>query len=345
MLPTIAWRGRSVVMIDQRKLPGQEIYVRCRTYIQVAQAIEKMVIRGAPAIGIAAAYGLVLGVMCPERGDGTVPRARFREGLQAPRADPADGPEPLLGARADEGGLRADPGRRAEGPPRGAARRSPGHRTRGRRHEPGHRPSRPGPAAGRLDRADALQRRRAGHRGVRHGARHRPGRGRRGQADQGLRRRDAAFSPGRPADRLGARPGRHPGRSHHRQHGRLVHAARARSRPSSSGPTASPATATRPTRSGRTPWPCWPRRTASRSTSRRRPSTIDLSLADGAGIPIEERNPDEVREIGGTAPHRALRRGAQSGLRRHAGLLHHGDRHRARRPPPALRKDPWIGSG
>ncbi len=63
MLPTIAWRGRSVVMIDQRKLPGQEAYVRCNTYIQVAQAIEKMVIRGAPAIGIAAAYGLVLGAM------------------------------------------------------------------------------------------------------------------------------------------------------------------------------------------------------------------------------------------------------------------------------------------
>jgi methylthioribose-1-phosphate isomerase len=63
MLPTIAWRGRSVVMIDQRKLPGQETYVRCNTYIQVAQAIEKMVIRGAPAIGIAAAYGLVLGAM------------------------------------------------------------------------------------------------------------------------------------------------------------------------------------------------------------------------------------------------------------------------------------------
>ncbi len=63
MLPTIAWRGRSLIMIDQRKLPGQETYVRCHTYIQVAQAIEKMVIRGAPAIGIAAAYGLVLGAM------------------------------------------------------------------------------------------------------------------------------------------------------------------------------------------------------------------------------------------------------------------------------------------
>jgi methylthioribose-1-phosphate isomerase len=63
MLPAIAWRGRSVVMIDQRKLPGQETYVHCHTYIQVAQAIEKMVIRGAPAIGIAAAYGLVLGAL------------------------------------------------------------------------------------------------------------------------------------------------------------------------------------------------------------------------------------------------------------------------------------------
>jgi len=63
MLPTIAWRNHSVVMIDQRKLPSQEVYVRCRTYIQVAQAIEKMVIRGAPAIGIAAAYGLVLGFL------------------------------------------------------------------------------------------------------------------------------------------------------------------------------------------------------------------------------------------------------------------------------------------
>jgi len=63
MLPAIAWRGRSIVMIDQRKLPVQEVYVRCHTYIQVAQAIEKMVIRGAPAIGIAAAYGVVLGAM------------------------------------------------------------------------------------------------------------------------------------------------------------------------------------------------------------------------------------------------------------------------------------------
>jgi methylthioribose-1-phosphate isomerase len=48
-------------MIDQRKLPQEETYVKCRSYECVAEAIEKMVIRGAPAIGVAAAFGLALG--------------------------------------------------------------------------------------------------------------------------------------------------------------------------------------------------------------------------------------------------------------------------------------------
>jgi methylthioribose-1-phosphate isomerase len=61
MLPTIAWDGDDILMIDQRKLPGREIYVRCRTGNEVAKAISTMVIRGAPAIGVAAAMGLALG--------------------------------------------------------------------------------------------------------------------------------------------------------------------------------------------------------------------------------------------------------------------------------------------
>jgi methylthioribose-1-phosphate isomerase len=61
MLPTIAWDGDDIVMIDQRKLPGREIYVHCRTGNDVAKAITTMVIRGAPAIGVAAAMGLALG--------------------------------------------------------------------------------------------------------------------------------------------------------------------------------------------------------------------------------------------------------------------------------------------
>src|SRR5437762_4150115 len=62
MLPTIAREGDAVVMIDQRKLPAQEIYVRCRTAPEVARAIKTMVIRGAPAIGVAAAMGIALGM-------------------------------------------------------------------------------------------------------------------------------------------------------------------------------------------------------------------------------------------------------------------------------------------
>ena len=62
MLPTIAREADAVVMIDQRKLPVQEVYVRCKTAAEVARAIRTMVIRGAPAIGVAAAYGLALGV-------------------------------------------------------------------------------------------------------------------------------------------------------------------------------------------------------------------------------------------------------------------------------------------
>jgi methylthioribose-1-phosphate isomerase len=62
MLPTIEWQDDAVVMVDQRKLPAREVYVRCRTAREVARAIKTMVIRGAPAIGVAAAMGLALGV-------------------------------------------------------------------------------------------------------------------------------------------------------------------------------------------------------------------------------------------------------------------------------------------
>ena len=62
MLPTIEWTNDAVVMIDQRKLPAAEIYVTCKTAKDVAKAIKTMVIRGAPAIGVAAAMGIALGM-------------------------------------------------------------------------------------------------------------------------------------------------------------------------------------------------------------------------------------------------------------------------------------------
>ena len=62
MLPTIDWQGDVIVMVDQRKLPTQEVYVRCRSAQEVARSIRTMVIRGAPAIGVAAAMGIALGM-------------------------------------------------------------------------------------------------------------------------------------------------------------------------------------------------------------------------------------------------------------------------------------------
>jgi methylthioribose-1-phosphate isomerase len=63
MVETIQWTGDGVVMIDQTRLPLEEEYVTCRTYEEVAAAIRGMVIRGAPAIGVAAAMGVALGAL------------------------------------------------------------------------------------------------------------------------------------------------------------------------------------------------------------------------------------------------------------------------------------------
>ena len=61
MIKTLYWTDEGVVMIDQRRLPTQELYPVFRTYEEVAWAIKEMVIRGAPAIGVAAAMGVALG--------------------------------------------------------------------------------------------------------------------------------------------------------------------------------------------------------------------------------------------------------------------------------------------
>lgn len=63
MLPTIQWKDGKVILIDQRKLPGEEVYIECKNYRDVAEAIETMAIRGAPAIGVAAAFGVALGIL------------------------------------------------------------------------------------------------------------------------------------------------------------------------------------------------------------------------------------------------------------------------------------------
>jgi len=73
---TIKWDGDSVILIDQRILPSKEEYVICRQTAEVAQAIVDMVVRGAPAIGVTAAFGIVLGLK--ESGVTDVDKARLR---------------------------------------------------------------------------------------------------------------------------------------------------------------------------------------------------------------------------------------------------------------------------
>src|SRR5580692_5837061 len=58
----IRWTAEGVVLLDQRRLPGEVVYLTYTDYRELADAIKRMVIRGAPAIGIAAAMGMALGV-------------------------------------------------------------------------------------------------------------------------------------------------------------------------------------------------------------------------------------------------------------------------------------------
>jgi methylthioribose-1-phosphate isomerase len=63
MIPTLSWTPEGVRFIDQTRLPLEESYVLATTYEQVADVIVTMVVRGAPAIGVSAAYGVALGAL------------------------------------------------------------------------------------------------------------------------------------------------------------------------------------------------------------------------------------------------------------------------------------------
>jgi methylthioribose-1-phosphate isomerase len=69
---TIAWKDKRVVILDQRRLPEEEAYLECLDAYAVAEAIRNMAIRGAPAIGIAAAMGIALGALGIDKKDFTL---------------------------------------------------------------------------------------------------------------------------------------------------------------------------------------------------------------------------------------------------------------------------------
>ena len=76
VVPTVKWEDGAVVMIDQRRLPAEEAYLRCREPREVATAIKDMAIRGAPAIGVAAGFGIALGIR-NSRAEGSALRAEL----------------------------------------------------------------------------------------------------------------------------------------------------------------------------------------------------------------------------------------------------------------------------
>lgn len=78
-IKTLEWTAEGVVLIDQRLLPLREEYRLCRTYLEVAEAIRSMVVRGAPAIGVAAAMGIALGVRQSQASEGSALRAEFEK--------------------------------------------------------------------------------------------------------------------------------------------------------------------------------------------------------------------------------------------------------------------------
>ena len=63
MVNAVEWKGSHLQLLDQRRLPTEETYLELTNIEQAHDAIQQLVVRGAPAIGITAAYGLYLGML------------------------------------------------------------------------------------------------------------------------------------------------------------------------------------------------------------------------------------------------------------------------------------------
>ena len=211
-LETLHWVGGvdgHLRMIDQTLLPVEFVEIDCRTVEAVWEAIKSLRVRGAPAIGIAAAYGVCVGLQTAAGGD----EATFFARLDAV-ADYLAQSRPTavnlfwaIGRLKEKAAtLRGKkPARRNR---RRALGRSPGD-PRGRPADvPRNRPPRGRTADGRAGRFDPLQRRRPRHGRLRHGAGRLLCRRRAGENTAHLRRRNTAALTGRETYRLGTSPAR-----------------------------------------------------------------------------------------------------------------------------------------
>ena len=195
----------AVVLLDQRLLPLEEVEVRCETAGALAEAIEQMVVRGAPAIGVAAAYGIALAA------------AHGEDLAEADRVLRSSRPTAVnLAWALDE--MRDDPSyehaRRIHADEVERCRRMAAHAADLLR--------------ARHACADALQRRRPRHRRLRQRRRRAAHRLGARAARPRVGRRDPAAAPGRQAHRLGARSRVDPARGDRRLGGRVAHGGRAR---------------------------------------------------------------------------------------------------------------------
>ena len=108
LIPTIEWKNDQIRMIDQRKLPCKVEWFVCRSYQDVIRAIQTMVIRGAPAIGVAAAMGLAMGASTIRtRSYEDLPCALRRDGGKDGQGAPYSG-ESAMGRGEDVRSRRED---------------------------------------------------------------------------------------------------------------------------------------------------------------------------------------------------------------------------------------------
>ena len=97
MIQTLEWTEQGVRFIDQTKLPTEEVYVTCKTHEEVADVIRNMVVRGAPAIGVAAGMGIALGVKNSKAESAGDLKRDFDQICRCDRQDASDGGQSLLG--------------------------------------------------------------------------------------------------------------------------------------------------------------------------------------------------------------------------------------------------------
>ena len=252
----LRWEDGALLLLDQRALPDEERWLRCERPEQVAEAIRTLAVRGAPAIGIAAAYGMALAAPGASASDEAVARRAAAAELLANARPTAVN----LRWAVDAGPLRATIRSRSrtsctwrqDAADRrlaelGAERFEPGDRALTHCNTGPLATAGYGTALGRAARRPCAR-----------------------PARPGLGRRDAAAAAGRAPDRLGARASTHPVQGDRRRRRRRADGARPRRPGGRRARTASPPTATSPTRSAPIPSPCSPSATACRSTSPRR---------------------------------------------------------------------------